>query len=107
MPRPPPPSTSMLDQVAAAIATADSARFENDPARYRKLALAALKPLGCPYLMTAARRSGFPVKYGHIGRRDNKSLDKIGAGRPPHNVAFRPRQPLASFPGSNGSQDQL
>ena len=45
MPRPPPPSTSMLDQVAAAIATADSARFENDPARYRKLALAALKPL--------------------------------------------------------------
>ena len=46
--RPPPPSTSMLDQVAAAIATADSARFENDPARYRKLALAALKPLAMP-----------------------------------------------------------
>ena len=48
MPRPASSSTSMLDQVARAVATADGTQFENDPARYRKLALAALRPLAKP-----------------------------------------------------------
>jgi hypothetical protein len=39
---------SMLDQIAGAIATVDSARLEDDPERYRRLALAALKPLANP-----------------------------------------------------------
>ena len=36
---------SMVDQVGTAIATADGADFKSDPPRYRRLALAALKPL--------------------------------------------------------------
>ena len=39
---------SMVDQVGTAIATADGADFKSDPARYRRLALAALKPLTRP-----------------------------------------------------------
>ena len=42
------PSTSMIDQIAAAIAKADGARFEDDPTRFTRLALAALKPLAKP-----------------------------------------------------------
>ena len=38
------PSGTMIGQVARAIAKADSARFEDDPGRFRRLALAALKP---------------------------------------------------------------
>jgi hypothetical protein len=41
-------ATSMVDQIGAAIAKADGSNFESDPARYRKLALAALKPLTKP-----------------------------------------------------------
>jgi hypothetical protein len=42
--------TSMIDQVglALAIAKADGADLRADPARYRRLALAALKPLKHP-----------------------------------------------------------
>ena len=36
-------TASMIDQVGTAIATEDGADFESDPARYRRLALAALK----------------------------------------------------------------
>ena len=38
----------MVNQVARAISKADGAAFETDPARYRRLALAALKPLTQP-----------------------------------------------------------
>ena len=38
----------MVDQAARAISKADGAEFESDPARYRRLALAALKPLTRP-----------------------------------------------------------
>lgn len=38
----------MIDQIARAIAEADGARFEDDPTRFKKLALAALKPLARP-----------------------------------------------------------
>ncbi len=36
---------SMLDTIAAAIAEADGRALADDPARYRRMALAALKPL--------------------------------------------------------------
>ncbi len=41
-------TASMVDQVGTAIAKADGGHFESDPARYRRLALAALKPLTRP-----------------------------------------------------------
>ena len=41
-------ATSMVDQIGRALATADGAKFEDDPGRYRRLALAALKPLTRP-----------------------------------------------------------
>ena len=48
MTRRPVSTDSMVDQVGKAIAKADGACFESDPPRYRKLALAALKPLTRP-----------------------------------------------------------
>ena len=39
-------SITMLDLVGQAIATADDAEFEADPARYRRLAVAALSRWG-------------------------------------------------------------
>jgi hypothetical protein len=39
---------SMVEQVATAIANADGSRFEDDPGRFRRLALAALRPLARP-----------------------------------------------------------
>jgi hypothetical protein len=41
-------TVSMVDQVSRAIAKADGTNFESDPPRYRRLALAALKPLTRP-----------------------------------------------------------
>jgi hypothetical protein len=38
----------MIEQIARAIAKADGADFDTDPARFRRLALAALKPLARP-----------------------------------------------------------
>lgn len=48
MPRSTSPSTTMIEQVARAIAKADGARYADDPARFQRLALAALKPLARP-----------------------------------------------------------
>ena len=41
-------ATNMADQIGRAIAAADQAKFEDDPGRYRRRALAALKPLTRP-----------------------------------------------------------
>jgi hypothetical protein len=41
-------ATSMVDQIGRALATADGAKFEDDPGRFRRLALAALKPMTRP-----------------------------------------------------------
>lgn len=49
MPRSSPSSNaSTIDQIARAIAAADGGSFDADPRRFRKLALAALKPLARP-----------------------------------------------------------
>ena len=49
----------MVDQIGGAIATADGTEFKSDPSRYRRLALAALKPLTRPTeaMVDAAYRS--------------------------------------------------
>ena len=39
---------NMVDRIAHAIAEADGDDFQSDPARYRRLALAALQPLASP-----------------------------------------------------------
>lgn len=39
---------AMFDRIARALAKADGATFAADPARYRLLAIAALKPLTVP-----------------------------------------------------------
>ena len=41
-------TASMVDQVGTAVAKANGGHFESDPARYRRLAFAALKPLTRP-----------------------------------------------------------
>lgn len=38
----------MVEQIGRAIATADDAGFEDDPTRFRRMAMAALKPLTRP-----------------------------------------------------------
>jgi hypothetical protein len=38
----------MTEQIARAIATADGVEYEDDPARFRRMALAALQPLTRP-----------------------------------------------------------
>lgn len=40
--------SSMVDQIGRAIAKADATDFDGDPDRFRRLALAALKPLTRP-----------------------------------------------------------
>jgi hypothetical protein len=41
-------AVNMIDRIAPAIAEADGGDFQADPARYRRLALAALQPLASP-----------------------------------------------------------
>jgi hypothetical protein len=64
---------SMLDQIAAAIAKADGGDFQADPARYRRLALAALKPLAKPtdHMVDAAHEAvSFDDHWAINSRRD-------------------------------------
>jgi hypothetical protein len=42
------PASTIVNQIGIAIAGADGANVSTDPARYRRLALAALKPLTRP-----------------------------------------------------------
>jgi hypothetical protein len=46
--RTPSPDAAMGDQIGRAIAEADGVPFEHDPARFRRLAIAALQPLARP-----------------------------------------------------------
>ena len=66
-------STTMLDLVGQAIAAADGAEFQADPARYRRLALAALGPLGKPTeeMVDAAHdAASFDAQWAINSRRD-------------------------------------
>jgi hypothetical protein len=42
------PAAPMIEQIARAVATADGVEFEDDPARFRRMALSALQPLTRP-----------------------------------------------------------
>jgi hypothetical protein len=61
----------MIDQIAIAIAKADGADLRADPARYRRLALAALKPLAQPTatMIDAAHEAVWFDNYWAINSR--------------------------------------
>ncbi len=66
-------STTMLDLVGQAIATADGAEFGANPARYRRLAVAALKPMGRPteaMVDAAHEAASFDAHWAINSRRD-------------------------------------
>jgi hypothetical protein len=64
-------TASMVNQVGSAIAKADGADFESDPSRYRKLALAALKPLTRPTeaMVDAAHEAAWSDAFWAINSR--------------------------------------
>jgi hypothetical protein len=66
-----PATNAMLDQIAGAIADADGAEVRADPDRYRRLALAALKPLVKPTgaMIDAAHEAVWPDGFWAIDRR--------------------------------------
>lgn len=66
-------ATSMVDAVGVAIAKADGRHFNDDVARYRRLALAALKPLArpTPAMIDAAHAAvWFDASWAINSRRD-------------------------------------
>jgi hypothetical protein len=72
MPKRPAANTMpMIDQIADAIAKADGADFHADPARYRRLALAALRPLAKPTetMIDAAHEAVWSDAYWAINNR--------------------------------------
>ena len=66
-------SNTMLDLVGQAIAAADGTEFQADQVRYRRLALAALGPLGKPteaMVDTAHEAASFDAHWAINSRRD-------------------------------------
>ncbi len=66
-------SNTMLDLVGQAIAAADGTEFQADQARYRRLALAAIGPLGKPteaMVDAAHEAASFDAHWAINGRRD-------------------------------------
>ena len=71
MTRQPASTASMVDQVGRAVARADGADFDSDSPRYRKLALAAIKPLARPTeaMIDAAHEAVWFDGFWAINRR--------------------------------------
>lgn len=66
-------SVSMVDRIALALAKADGQDLAADPARYRRLALAALRPLAVPSeaMIDAAHQAvWFDAEWAINNRRD-------------------------------------
>ena len=66
-------SNTMLDVVGQAIAAADGTEFQADQARYRRLALAAIRPLGKPteaMVDAAHEAASFDAHWAINSRRD-------------------------------------
>jgi hypothetical protein len=63
--------TTMVDRLAKALAKADDKVFAPDPARYRRLALAALKTLTIPTeaMIDAAHAVVWFVRFTELGRQ--------------------------------------
>ena len=61
----------MVNQMSMAVAKADGAKFEDDPIRFRRLALAALKPLTRPTeaMVDAAHEAVWSDAYWAINNR--------------------------------------
>ena len=80
MPRPSSPSAPMIEQIARAIATEDGVEFEDDPARFRRLALSALQPMIRPTdtMVDAAHEAVWSDAYWAInGRADFKKAVRV------------------------------
>ena len=80
-----PPAMNMIDQIANAIAEADGSRFQEDRARYRRLAMAALQPLSNPTdaMIDAAHQSAsFDDLWAINSRRDFKRAVKAMLAAP-------------------------
>ena len=70
---------NMVDQIAHAIAEADGANFQAEPARYRRLAEAALRPLAKPtdaMIDAAHKAASFDDLWAVNSRRDFKRAVK-------------------------------
>jgi len=66
---------NMIDQIAQAIAEADSSDFQTESARYRRLALSALRPLASPtdaMIDAAHKAASFDDLWAINSRRDFK-----------------------------------
>ncbi len=69
----------MIDQIARAIAEADGSDFQAESARYRRLALAALRPLANPsdaMVDAAHKAASFDDLWAINSRRDFKRAVK-------------------------------
>jgi len=64
---------TMIDQIARAIAKADGADIPTDPARYRRLAISALRPLAKPTeaMIDAAHEAVWFDNYWAINSRSD------------------------------------
>ena len=70
---------NMVDRIAHAIAEADGANFQAEPARYRRLAEAALRPLAKPtdaMIDAAHKAASFDDLWAVNSRRDFKRAVK-------------------------------
>lgn len=70
---------NMIDQIAYAIAEADGSEFQADPAKYRRLAAAALQPLANPtdaMIDAAHKAASFDDIWAINSRRDFKKAVK-------------------------------
>jgi len=70
---------NMIDQIACAIAEADGSNFQDEPARYRRLAAAALRPLANPteaMIDAAHKAASFDDIWAINNRRDFKRAVK-------------------------------
>jgi hypothetical protein len=70
---------NMIDQIACAIAEADGSNFQAEPARYRRLAAAALRPLANPteaMIDAAHKAASFDDIWAINNRRDLKRAVK-------------------------------
>jgi hypothetical protein len=76
---------NMIDQIATAIAEADGGGFQQDSARYRRLALAALQPLANPtdaMIDAAHQAASLDDMWAIHSRRDFKRAVKAMLAAP-------------------------
>ena len=83
---------NMIDQIANAIAEADDIRFQEDRARYRRLAKAALQPLSNPtdaMIDAAHHAASFDDHWAINSRRDFKRAVRAMLAAPAVKTTFK------------------